>query len=132
MRTLITALLGTAALATAACGSDDASSSIAPAAAKAQVERAAKVKLVAEPVPAEARDQGLEASFSNAKTVVKDGQVVGVFVLESEDVADEVTEMVRASSPKTARLIVNGTVLVVYAPVGADRGAAVERAVKAL
>jgi hypothetical protein len=40
--------------------------------------------------------------------------------------------MVRASAPKSAKLIVNDEVMVVYATAGSDRTAAVEKAVKAL
>ncbi len=47
-------------------------------------------------------------------------------------VADEVSDMVRSSAPKSAKLIVNGKVMVVYAAAGSDRAAAVESAVKAL
>jgi hypothetical protein len=40
--------------------------------------------------------------------------------------------MVRSSAPKSARMIVNGEVMVVYAAGGSDHGAAVEKAIKAL
>jgi CTP:molybdopterin cytidylyltransferase MocA len=123
-----------AAVALGACGSDQESgtSKITPAAAKAGVERAAHVKLASEPVPADAREQGMTASFSNTATVVKDQQAVAVFVLKDADVASEVSERVRESAPKSARLIAHEQVLVVYAAAGTDRAAAVERAVEAL
>ena len=123
-----------AAVALGACGASDESQSqtVSPAAAKAGVERAAHVKLASEPVPADARDEGLTASYSNTATAVKDGQAVAVFVMEDEDVADEVSERVRKTAPESARLIAHGPVLVVYAAAGKDRGAAVERAVQAL
>ena len=123
-----------AAVALTACGSseDPEASKVTPAAAKASVERAAHVKLASEPVPAEAREQGMTASFSNTATIVKDKQAVAVFVLEDADVADEVSERVRESAPESARLISHGRVLVVYAAAGADRAAAVERAVETL
>jgi hypothetical protein len=132
-RIVITAATA-ASLALAACGSGDTTttSGVTPASAKTQVERAAHLKLVAEPVPADAREQGLRASFSNSRTAVKDGQVVGLFVVKDADVADEVSDMVRASAPKSARLMVKRNVMVVYATAGSDRGAAIERAVKAL
>ena len=88
--------------------------------------------LAAESVPAEAREQGLRASYSNAATVAQDQQVVGLFVVKNADLAGKVSEQVRQSAPKSAKLIVDGNVLVVYAPAGADRSAAVEQAVKAL
>jgi hypothetical protein len=123
-----------AAVALAACGSSQEpdTSKVSPAAAKASVERAAHVKLASEPVPAEARKEGMTASFSNTATVVKDKQAVAVFVLKDADVASEVSKRVRASAPDSARLISHGQVLVVYAAAGTDRAAAVERAVETL
>jgi len=134
VRTRVVALAATAALAFAACGDEAGSGSagLTPNAAKITIERAAQVKLVAEPVSRDARAQGLEASFSNAGTAVKDKQVVGVFVMQDAGVADEVADMVRASAPEPAKLIVDGEVMVLYAAAGADHAAAVERAVKAL
>ncbi len=134
VRTTIVALASTAALAFAACGSDAGSgaASATPEYAKTRIERAAKVNLVAAPVPGDARKQGLQASYSNAATAVKDKQVVALFVMEDADVADEVSDKVRASAPRSAKLIVDGEVMVVYAAAGADHAAAVERAVKAL
>ncbi len=120
-----------AAVALAACGAEEPSGTD-PAAAKAKVEHAAHVTLAAESVPAEAREQGLRASYSNAATVAQDRQVVGLFVVKNADLAGKVSEQVRQSAPKSAKLIVDGNVLVVYAPAGADRSAAVEQAVKAL
>ncbi len=135
-RILVTATAATS-LALAACGSGEPTAgtqdtAVAPASAKALVERAAHLKLAAEPVPADAHEQGLRASYSNARTAVKDGQVVGLFVVKDAEVADKVSGMVRESAPKSARLIVKRNVMVVYATAGSDRGAAVERAVKAL
>lgn len=123
-----------AAVAFAACGSSDETeaSKVSPAAAKAGVERAAHVKLASEPVPAEAREEGMTASFSNTSTIAEDKQAVALFVLRDTDVADAVSERVRESAPESARLISHGQVLVVYAAAGADRAAAVERAVEAL
>jgi hypothetical protein len=122
-----------AALAVTACGSESGSSGgVAPETAKTRVERAAHLKLASVKVPAEARDEGLLASYSNAATAVKDEQIVGLFVMKDADVADKVSDMVRSSAPKSAELIVNGEVMVVYAAAGTDRGAAVERAVEAL
>jgi hypothetical protein len=135
VRTTIVALVATGALAFAACGSDDGgggAARITPEHAKSSIERAAQVQLVAEPVPGDAREQGLKASYSNAATAVKDKQVVALFLMEDAGVADEVSDMVRASAPESAKLIVDGEVMVVYAAAGADHAAAVERAVKAL
>ncbi len=134
VRRIVITAAAAASLALAACGSSDSTSTsgVTPESAKAQVERAAHLKLVSEPVPADAREQGLRASFSNSGTAVKDGQVVGLFVVKDADVADEVSDMVRASAPKSARLMVKRNVMVVYATAGSDRGAAIERAVKAL
>jgi len=134
-RSITVSLAVTAELLVAACGSGQdggGSSGVAPETAKAQVERAAKVELASEPVPAEAREQGLRASYSNAATAVEDGQIVGLFVMKDADVADEVSELVRGSAPKSARLILHGEVMVVYAAAGSDRAGAVERAVNAL
>jgi len=134
LRIIAVTLAATAAVALGACGSsqDSASSSVTPLAAKTGVERAAKLKLTAEPIPAEAREQGLRASYSNTATAVKDEQVVALFVLKDAGVADEVSDMVRSTAPKSAKLIVNGSVMVVYAAAGSDHATAVERAVKAL
>jgi hypothetical protein len=133
LRSITVTLVAAGAVALAACGSgqEDASSSVTPETAKARVERAAQIKLAAEPVPAEAREQGLRASYSNAATAGEDKQAVALFVMKNEDVAGEVSDMVRSSAPKSARLIVNDEVMVVYAAAGSDRSAAVERAVKA-
>jgi hypothetical protein len=133
-RSIAVSLAATAAVSLAACGSGDpaASSGVTPATAKARIERAAHLQLAAEPVPAAAREQGLRASYSNAATAVKDKQVVGLFVMKDAGVADDVSDLVRSSAPKSARLIVHDEVMVVYAAAGSDRGAAVERAVKAL
>ncbi len=87
-----------AAVGLAACGSADEpeASKVAPAVAKAKVERAAHVKLASEPVPADAREQGMTASFSNTATVVKDKQAVALFVMKDAGVAAEVSNRVRA------------------------------------
>ena len=110
-RIISVALAAAAALALGACGSNEGSgsagASVTPEAAKSRIERAAHVELAAESVPGEAREQGLQASYSNYATAVKDGQVVALFVMEDAGVADEVSEMVRASAPKSAKLIVN-------------------------
>jgi hypothetical protein len=135
LRTITVTPAAIAVLALAACGSGQDSGGkpgVAPETAKTQIERAAKIELASETIPDEAREQGLRASYSNAATAVKDGQVVGVFVMKDADVADEVSDMVRASAPKSSRLIVNDEVMVVYASAGTDRAAAVERAVEAL
>jgi hypothetical protein len=122
------------ALALAACGrgGDGSGTSVTSDAARASVERAAHVVLAVAEVPAEARDQGLEASYTNDETVVQDKQAVALFVLEDAGVADKVADLVRGSAPEPSRLIVKGNVMVVYAPAGKDRGAAVEKAVEAL
>ena len=127
-------VLATLALGLAACGSEKRSdaASVTPEAAKSRIERAAHVELAAEPVPGEARQQGLRASFSNAATAAKDKQIVALFVMKDAGVADKVSEMVRESAPQSAKLIVNDEVMVVYATAGSDRTAAVEQAVKAL
>jgi hypothetical protein len=119
-----------AAVSVVACGT--AESGVNADTAKVSIERAAQVKLTAVTVPDDARDQGLKASFSNASTVAKDKQVVALFVVKNGTVAKKVSEEVGQSAPKSAKLIVDGNVLVMYAPAGADRSAAVEQAVKAL
>jgi hypothetical protein len=134
LRSITVTLVAAGALALAACGSDEGSkaSAVTPETAKTLVERTAHVKLTAAPIPEEAREQGLRASYSNATTAVKDKQVVALFVMKDARVADKVSEMVRSSAPKSARMIVNDEVMVVYAAAGSDRGAAVEKAVEAL
>ena len=135
LRSITLALAATVAVALGACGSgqdETAARDVTPETAKSRVERAAKLELAAEPVPAEAREQGLQASYSNAGTALKDKQIVGLFVMRDAEVADTVSDMVRGSAPESAELIVNGKFMVVYAAAGADRTSAVERAVKAL
>jgi hypothetical protein len=133
IRSIAGAVAVAAALAVAGCASgDEHAPAVTSAAAKATVERAAHVELAAAAVPADARDQGLETYFTNAGTVVHDKQVVALFVLEDAGVADDVADLVRSSAPKRSRLIVSGNVMVVYAPAGEDRGAAVAKAVEAL
>jgi hypothetical protein len=134
LRSITVTLAGTLALALAACGSGDDSgaSTVTPETAKTTIERAAELELAAVPVPEEAREQGLSASYSNAATAVKDKQVVALFVMKDGGVADKVSDMVRSSAPKSARMIVNDEIMVVYAAAGSDHGPAVEKAVKAL
>jgi hypothetical protein len=123
-----------AAVALAACSSDEdkGAGTISAQAAKTTVERSGRLQLAPQQVPAEAREQGLEAAFSNAATAVRDRQAVAVFLLEDAGVADEVGALVRDSVPQPSRLIVNDNVLVVYAAAGKDRAAQVEKAVEAL
>jgi hypothetical protein len=133
-RTTIVALVAASAAALAACGSGTGggAASVRPETAKQRIERAAHVRLAPQDVPGEAREQGLAASYSNAPTAVEDGQVVALFVMRDADVAGEVSDMVRASAPKSAELMVNDEVMVVYAAAGEDRAASVKRAVDAL
>jgi hypothetical protein len=130
LRGITAALAATAAVALAGCSSDDGGPS--PETAKSTIERAAGLRLTAVAIPAEAQDQGLRASYSNASTAAKDKQVVGLFVMKNAGVADEVAEMVDSTAPKSAKLIRNGKVMVVYAAAGSDRGTAVQRAVEGL
>jgi len=127
-------LVLTAAIALSACGSGDdpAAAGISARSAKATVERAADVKLVAQPVPDAARAQGLRASFSNAPTAAQDDQAVFLFLLEDAAVADKVKEAVRGSVPGPSQLIVRGEILVVYATNGSDHAAQVKKALNAL
>ena len=74
----------------------------------------------------------MTASFSSTATAVEDRRAVAVFVMKDADVASEVSDRVRDTAPKSARLIAHDRVLVVYAAAGKDRAAAVERAVEAL
>jgi hypothetical protein len=124
-------LLATAAVFLSACGSD-APSGPSPQAVKTSVEQAAGLRLTAVALPADAKDQGLRASYTNASTAAKDKQVVGLFVMKNADVADEVAESVKSGAPKSAHFIRHGSVMVVYAAAGKDRGDAVERAVEEL
>ena len=127
------ALIAAVALGLAACGSTkEDTPSVSPETAKTRIEKAATVKLAATPIADQEREEGLRAAYSNAPTVGEDGQVVGLFVLESAAVADEVRDAVAATAPESAKLIVNDEVIVVYAATGKDRGAAVEKAVNGL
>ena len=117
----------------AACGSNDPSAdAVKPEAAKVSIERAAKVTLAPDTVSDDARDEGLQASYSNASTAVKDKQLVSLFVVKNSDVAEEVSKQVRQTAKKPAKLFVDGNVMVVYAAAGDDRSIAVEQAVKSL
>jgi len=117
----------------AACGSDEPSAdAVKPDAAKVSIERAAKVTLAPDTVSDDARDEGLQASYSNASTAVKDKQLVSLFVVKNSDVAEEVSKQVRQTAKKPAKLFVDGNVMVVYAAAGDDRSVAVEQAVKSL
>jgi hypothetical protein len=133
-RSTAVTLAAAAAVSLAACGSGDSAGSagVSPETAKTSVEHAAGLQLTAVQIPADARDQGLRASYTNAATAAKDKQVVGLFVMKNAGVADDVADLVRSSAPDSARLIRHGKVMVVYAAAGADRGAAVERAVEEL
>ena len=62
----------------------------------------------------------------------QDKQVVGLFVMKDDGVADKVSDMVRSTAPKSAKLIVHDEVMVVYAATGKDRGSALEKAVNGL
>ena len=128
------AIVAALAIGLAACGSssDGGDASIEPETAKARVEQATKVKLATTPIPEEAREQGLRAAYTNAATVPQDKQVVGLFVMKDDGVADKVSDMVRSTAPKSAKLIVHDEVMVVYAATGKDRGPALEKAVKGL
>ena len=127
------AIVAAIALGLAACGSSsDGDASIEPETAKTSVEQATKVKLATTPIPEDARDQGLVAAYTNAATVPQDKQVVGLFVMKDDGVADKVSDMVRSTAPKSAKLIVHDEVMVVYAATGKDRGPALEKAVNGL
>ena len=133
-RILPALLVAAVALPLAACGEDGttADSQVSAGAAKASVERAARVELVSQPVPGEAADQGLRASYTNAATVAEDRQAVALFLLDDPDAAEKVKELVGDSGAGRSRLIVHDEVLVVYAAAGKDRGDEVDKAVKAL
>jgi hypothetical protein len=130
-RNAAVSLLATAAVFLTACGSDAPSGS-SPAEAKAGIERAAGLQLAAAPVPAEAKDQGLKASYTNAATAAKDKQVVALFVMKDAGVADKVSDLVKGGAPESAELIKHGNVMVVYAAAGSDRSDAIARAVEEL
>jgi hypothetical protein len=135
MRTITATLAAATAVAVTGCGGsggDAGSAGVSAASAKASLERAADLELAAQPVPKEARDQGLRASFSNAATAAKDRQVLFLFLMKDEKVADEVKDTVKSTVPEPSRLIVNGEVLVVYAANGSDHAKQVEKAVEAL
>jgi hypothetical protein len=122
-----------AAASLAACGSDEPSAdAVKPETAKASIEQAARVTLAADTVSADARDEGLQAAYSNTPTAAEDKQLVSVFVVKDADVAEEVSAQVRQTTKKPAKLFVDGNVMVVYAAAGDDRSAAVEQAVKSL
>jgi hypothetical protein len=125
---------GAAALTLAACGAGGTASDshVSAGAAKAGIERAARVELVSEPVPDEAAEQGLRASYTNAATVAEDRQAVALFVLDDPRAAKKVKELVGDTAAGRSRLIAHDEVLVVYAAAGTDRGDQVEKAVRAL
>jgi hypothetical protein len=129
-RNAAVSLMATAAVFLTACGSD-APSGPSAADAKATVEQAAGLTLTAVAVPAEAKDQGLKASYTNASTAAKDKQVVALFVMKNADVVDEVADLVKGGAPESAQFIRHGNVMVVYAATGSrsDRSDAVARAV---
>jgi hypothetical protein len=130
---IVIAVLAITALALSACGSgEDPDTSITARAAKATIERSARIHLAPQPVPAEAHAQGLESAFTNAATAAKDRQAVAVFLLKDASFADRAGELVRGSVPEPSRLIVKKNVMVVYASAGEDRAAQVEQAVEAL
>jgi hypothetical protein len=128
----VLAVVATAALAGCGGGGESSDSHVSAKAAKTGVERAARVKLVSAPVPDEAVEQGLRASYTNAGTVAKDRQAVALFVLDDAGAAEKVKELVGGSASGRSRLIVHDEVLVVYAAAGTDRGDQVAKAVKAL
>jgi len=130
----IIALLGIGAtFAVTACGADDGPPAVTADAAKAGVERAAGVTLASEALPSEAKQQGLQASYTNAGSIAKDKQVVALFVVKNDDLATDVAKQVRQTVPSGGKLIVDGNVMVVYANAGGtDKSTAVEQAVKAL
>ena len=130
----ILALLGVAtAFAVTACGADEGPPAVTVDAAKAGVERAAGITLASEALPAEAKEQGLQASFTNARSIAKDKQVVALFVVKNDELAADVAKQVRQTVPSGGKLIVDGNVMVVYANAGGtDKSTAVEQAVKAL
>jgi hypothetical protein len=129
-RTTAVALAAAAALSLAACGASD--SGVSPETAKTKIENAAGLHLTAVPVTDEAKQQGLRATYDNAATITKDKQVVGLFVLKDAGVADAVADQVKGSAPAKAHLIRHGSVMVVYAPAGADHAAEIRRAVEGL
>jgi hypothetical protein len=133
VRILIAVLVATA-VALSACGSgeDPDTTGVSAAAAKASVERSARIQLAPQALPAGARAEGLEAAFTNAPTAAKDRQAVAVFLLEDAGFAYKAGELVRGSVPEPSRLIVKKNVMVVYASAGKDRTAQVEQAVEAL
>jgi hypothetical protein len=131
---IIIAVLAAAAVALSACGSGERpdTTGVSAPVAKATVERSARIHLAPEAVPADAREQGLAAAFTNATTVAKDRQAVAVFLLKDAGFADRAGELVRSSVPEPSRLIVKKNLMVVYASAGEDRAAQVEQAVEAL
>ena len=130
----IIALLGIgAAFAVTACGADDGPPARCRPSRRRPSRRAAGVTLASEALPAEAKEQGLRASYTNAGSIAKDKQVVALFVVKDDDLATDVAEQVRQTVPKGGKLIVDGNVMVVYANAGGtDKSTAVEQAVKAL
>jgi hypothetical protein len=131
-RALLAALAATAAVTLTACGASGGDAGVSPADAKAAVERSADVRLTAMPVPDEAADQGLKATYTNAATAARDGQVVLLFVLDDAGAADQVGDLVKGTVPEQGKLISSGNLLVVYAAKGTNRAAAVRNAVEAL
>lgn len=129
-RPVAAALFTTAALSLAACGgADDGGSGHSAAAVKSSLENAAGVHLAALPIPADAREQGLTASFSNEKTVLKDGQLVALFMTKDTETAGGVRKLVKGQVPAGAKLLVHDNVIVLYQANGEDHAKKVQEAV---
>jgi hypothetical protein len=98
VRSLTTVLAATAAVALSACGSGDepGAAAITAQAAKASVERSARIELAPQAVPPEAHEQGLESAFSNAATAADDRQAVVVYAAAGKDRAAQVEQAVES------------------------------------
>jgi hypothetical protein len=129
-RSLAAGLAATAALSLAACGgADDGGAGHSAASVKSSLENAAGVHLVALPIPADAREQGLTASYSNEKSVLKDGQLVAMFMTKDAETAGGVRRMVSGQVPAGAKLLVHDNVIVLYKANGEDHAKKVQQAV---
>jgi hypothetical protein len=128
-RKITIALAAAVALSIGACGS-----STGPSATdvKASLEKAARVELAPAPIPKQARDQGLVASFNNEATAQRDHQVLFLFVTKDAAVARDVERQAKGMVPPPSHMLVHDNLVVVYAADGNDRYAQVAQTVQGL
>jgi hypothetical protein len=122
------------AVAIAGCGGSSSSGTSA-ADAKAAVEKAAGVKLTAFDIPnaGEAKKEGLEGAYSNAKTAIADKQAVFLFTVKDADTLNKVKDSLKSfdSTGKT-KILSHDNVAVVYGAIGNDHSSDIQTALNGL